>query len=198
MSEADNRSLLAVGSGFGTILCDAPWPSGSTPKGVKRDRWIGTNMRPRYSTMKAKDILGLPVDQIAAPDAILVMWATWMHLDLAIYVMNEWGFKFSTGMPWLKVTKGSTDSCIKPIYGPGVWMQHCTELVLIGRRGRPFGKMGNPRPARKGIIVSPRGEHSEKPEELRRWIVMKDFPSPRIELFARKKYVGWASWGDGL
>lgn len=155
--------------------------------------------------MKKRDILDLPVHQIAAPNSLLVMWATWMHLDFALKVMEYNGFKYSTGMPWLKTIR-LRDECIEyrdnclqklqaaPIFGPGVWFQHCTELILIGHRGN----VPNPRPARKGIIISPRQEHSRKPEELRKWIEDKFLPGPKIELFARRRHNGWVSWGNQL
>jgi N6-adenosine-specific RNA methylase IME4 len=214
MSDTDNGSLLwaAGGTRFHTILADCPWPSKSTGNQAKRHHWLKENMKPRYNTMKIADIARLPVPEIAHRDAVLVLWATWMHLPLAIEVMGAWGFGYATGMPWLKVCKdggvnvggegGIFDSphkiqTLKPIYGPGVWFQHCTELILIGRRGRPFGDQGNPRPARKGIVIATRQEHSRKPEELQEWIDAK-FPSPKIELFARRPRTGWTCWGDEL
>lgn len=210
MSIRDDCSLLSVcdpNQPFGTILADPAWPSKSHPPDTARDRWIGTNMRPRYRTMKPEDLINLPVAAISAPDSVLVLWSTWMHLDLAMRCIEAWGFRYATGMPWLKVTKGSVggdggqmDSphpVIRPIFGPGVWFQHCTELVLIGRRGRPFGELGNPRPARKGIVVAPRGEeHSEKPREVQDWIDAAGFPGPKLEMFARRTRPGWVCWGD--
>lgn len=189
---------------FHTVLADPPWPSKSSSK---RDSFAH-RMRPRYQTMKAIDIAALPVDRLAAKDAVLVLWSTWMHLPLALHVMGAWGFDYATGMPWLKVIKlrdecvEYRDNCVQkleaaPIYGPGPWFQHCTELVLIGRRGHPFGALGNPRPARKGIVIAPRGEHSTKPEEVQAWVDAK-LPGPRLELFARKERKGWTQWGDEL
>lgn len=193
MSVEDNGSLLWVAGGerFRTILADPAWPSASHTG--PRTNWLTTNTKPRYTTMKAEDILGLPVDEIAHKDAMLVLWSTWMHLSLAIQCIEEWGFRYCTGMPWLKVTQDRT----RAVYGPGVWFQHCTELVLLGRRGKPFGELGNPRPARKGIVIAPRGEHSEKPVELYQWIEEK-FPGPMLEMFARARRPGWVQWGNEL
>jgi N6-adenosine-specific RNA methylase IME4 len=45
------------------------------------------------------------------------------------------------------------------------------------------------------LIRVPRAKHSEKPIEVLR-AIEKMFPSQqRIELFARKKFPGWAVWG---
>lgn len=189
--------LLKNRGPFATILADPAWPSKSNSG--KRDAWLGKNMQPRYTTMTAAQIMAMPISELAAPDAMLVMWSTWMHLALAMDVISEWGFQYVTGMPWLKITKRSIadQEGVDPIFGPGVWFQHCTELILIARRGHPFGSDGNPRPARKGVIIAPRQKHSRKPDELQDWIDAK-FPGPKLELFATQRRKDWVSWGDQL
>lgn len=206
MSASDDLTNLADEHGlFKTILIDAPWPSDIRKPKPGRGQWLAEHTRPRYGTMSMADIANLPVSDIAEDDAMLVMWVTWMHLPLAFPLIKLWGFKYATGFPWLKVRRADlmppatrpdgTRTIMAPIYGPGVWVQHCTEIVLLSRRGHPFGKMGNPRPARKGIIVAPRQEHSRKPDELHEWIEAK-FPDPKIEMFARRPRVGWTVWGN--
>lgn len=200
MNDVDNASLYSVAWGvrFATVLADIPWPSKTrAPKPESKAKWLSEHTRPQYATMKLADIIALPVNEIAAPDAILVLWVTWMHLPLAFKVIEAWGFKYATGMPWLKITQRSIADMegVEPIYGPGPWFQHCTELILIARRGHPFGAEGNPRPARKGIIMAPRQGHSRKPDELQRWIDAK-FPGPKLEMFARRQRAGWTVWGD--
>lgn len=197
MSDAVH-DLALCGVNFATILADCPWPSAKRkPKPGRKAGWLSERTRPRYGTMTAKQIIELPVTHIAAPDAMLVMWATWMHLNLAMKVIDAWGFRYCSGFPWLKITQRSIADMegVEPIFGPGVWAQQCTELVLLARRGRPFGAAGNPRPARKGIIIAPRQEHSRKPDELQEWIERK-FPGPKIELFARRPREGWTTWGN--
>lgn len=196
---------------FSTILADYPWPSASH-KG-KRDNWIGKNMRPRYHTMTRRQVLDFPLASVAADDCILVMWATWMHLGLAMEVIEAQGFTYCAGMPWLKIIQPNTRtgamfiggegcpaiSIPAPIYGPGIWFQGCTEPILIARKGHPkFEGFGNPRPARKGIIIAPRDPvHSKKPGALQDWMDEK-FPGPKLELFAREQRAGWTCWGDEL
>ena len=46
--------------------------------------------------------------------------------------------------------------------------------------------------------MSPRGEHSQKPDIIRDKIVELCGDIPRIELFARKRSEGWDSWGDQI
>lgn len=194
---------------FKSILMDIPWPSGKRKPTKGGGKWLSERTRPRYGTMSMAEIAQLPVSDIAADDAMLVMWCSWMHLPLAFPLIRTWGFQYATGFPWLKIIKPNAStgamfiggngcpaiSIPAPIYGPGVWVQHCTEIVLLARRGRPFGAMGNPRPARKGIIIAPRQEHSRKPDELHEWIESK-FPGPMLEMFARRPRKGWTVWGN--
>jgi N6-adenosine-specific RNA methylase IME4 len=46
-------------------------------------------------------------------------------------------------------------------------------------------------------VLAPVGEHSEKPEEVRRRIE-RLFPGPYLELFARKPVPGWTTWGNEI
>jgi site-specific DNA-methyltransferase (adenine-specific) len=46
------------------------------------------------------------------------------------------------------------------------------------------------------LVVSPVGEHSKKPNEVRNRIIQLVGDLPRIELFARTKVHGWDVWGN--
>ena len=46
------------------------------------------------------------------------------------------------------------------------------------------------------LIVSPRREHSRKPDEARERIVRLCGDVPRAELFAQQKVPGWSAWGN--
>lgn len=46
------------------------------------------------------------------------------------------------------------------------------------------------------VVHSLRREHSQKPDEIRDYIVQSVGDLPRIELFARSKTEGWDVWGD--
>ena len=48
------------------------------------------------------------------------------------------------------------------------------------------------------VIISPREEHSKKPDEARKRIVQLCGDLPRIELFARQKTPGWDVWGNEI
>ena len=46
------------------------------------------------------------------------------------------------------------------------------------------------------LVVSPRQEHSRKPDEVRERIVRVFGDVPRAELFARRRVSGWQAWGN--
>lgn len=169
---------------YRVIYADPPWPTGGAPGILTTDRINANN---KYALMTKQQLLTLPVQSISEPDALLFLWSTWSMLNLAMACIQEWGFKYSTGAPWLKVQKDG----VTPIFGMGIWFMGCTELLLVARKGR----ISNPRPARKGIFIAPRGRHSEKPHEVRDWIAEK-IPGPRVELFARTQFEGWDCWGN--
>ena len=45
------------------------------------------------------------------------------------------------------------------------------------------------------LLSAHRGEHSEKPEQIIEGITRMFPQQKKIELFARKNYIGWDNWG---
>lgn len=69
------------------------------------------------------------------------------------------------------------------------------EICLIFTRKKTLRPVSN---SVSSIILSPREEHSKKPDEARDRIVQLYGDLPRIELFARKKYDGWDAFGNEI
>lgn len=197
---------------YRTIIADPPWLY-SNAKNTSTG--IGLDGLPTYSTMPDDDICALApaVQALAAPDSVMIMWATWPKLDVAMRVMEAWGFKHKTGLAWVKLTKDG-----RPRGGVGFWFRGCTEPVLIGTRGkgpfiltRPDGvtKAGRPKAGRTntlgiietvrggGIIETVRGGHSQKPEDMHRY-AEKHLPGPYCEIFARRPVDGWRTIGHDV
>lgn len=164
---------------FRTIYADPPWPE----RGAGR---IRRGADAHYRVMSVAAIAALPVSQIAAANAHLYLWTTNNYLPAGIEVMAAWGFRYVTTITWAKGRPGL-----------GQFFQGMTEHCLFGVRGRlryrytPTGK----RALGKTLITASVGDHSTKPEEMRRQIENVSYP-PYIELFARKKSPGWDVWGD--
>ncbi|MCL2753840.1 MAG: MT-A70 family methyltransferase [Defluviitaleaceae bacterium] len=137
----------------------------------------------KYPTVKLRDLKGLGVNSITSSDCLLFLWTTGPHMSNAIELGNAWGFEYKTiAFVWDKM-----------MHNPGRYTLSQVELCLVFKKGR----IPSPRGARnvRQLIQFPRGKHSEKPEIVIDGIT-KMFPTQRkIELFARKNYIGWDNWG---
>jgi N6-adenosine-specific RNA methylase IME4 len=137
----------------------------------------------KYPTLKAREMMKIPIIEIAKDDCLLFMWATNPHLQQAIELGAAWGFQYRTvAFIWDKMC-----------HNPGQYTMSNCELCLVFKRGR----IPSPRGARniQQLIRSPRKNHSEKPTEVVK-AIEKMFPTQaRIELFARRKPKGWSVWG---
>jgi len=137
----------------------------------------------KYPTLKVKEMMRIPIIEIAKDDCLLFMWATNPHLQQAIELGAAWGFQYRTvAFIWDKMC-----------HNPGQYTMSNCELCLVFKRGR----IPSPRGARniQQLIRSPRKNHSEKPTEVIK-AIEKMFPAQaRIELFARRKPKGWSVWG---
>ena len=178
---------------YDVIYADPPWDYGgkmqydktsikSENVDFKKDVFISA-ANFKYPTVPLKDLQKLDVASIAADDCILFMWTTGPQLDNSIKLGTSWGFKYKTvAFVW-----------DKQVHNPGRYTLSQTEFVLVFKKG----KFQENRGARnvKQLISIHRGKHSEKPVDVIAGI-SKMFPKQnKIELFARKNYIGWDNWG---
>lgn len=164
------------------IYADPPWSYGA-------NSFPSLSNANAYPLMKTEDICALPVREIAHRHALLFLWTTMTHLPDAMRVIDAWGFRYVTnGFTWVKTNAKSGT----PFLGMGYWTRQNAELCLLAKRGRPSRRDK----AISSVIISPRGRHSEKPDQVRRKIVRVAGDLPRIELFARTKSPGWDVWGN--
>lgn len=178
---------------YSVIYADPPWDYGgklqydkttikSENAGFEKDIFISSATF-KYPTIKLNDLKKLEINSISADDCLLFMWTTGPHLQNSINLGEEWGFKYTTiAFVW-----------DKQIHNPGRYTLSQTELCLVFKKGR----IPSPRGARniRQLVSIPRGKHSEKPIEVIEGIT-KMFPQQeKIELFARKNYIGWDNWG---
>ena len=112
----------------------------------------------KYPTLKTKEMMKIPIKEIANNDCLLFMWVTNPHLAQGIELGQAWGFEYRTvGFVWDKMN-----------HNPGQYTLSYCELCLIFKKGR----IPKPRGARniKQIIRTPRRDHSEKPVEVAKFI----------------------------
>ncbi len=185
VSAADDLLNWADGRRFSTILADPPWRfSNRSGKMAPEHRRLM-----RYSTMSLREILELPVAQVAEKASHLYLWVPNALIAEGLEVMERWGFQYKTNLVWYKVRKdGGPDG-----RGVGFYFRNVTEMVLFGIRGRmrtlPAGRR------QVNITISRKREHSRKPDELYD-IIEQCSPGPYLEMFARHNRSGWTQWGN--
>jgi N6-adenosine-specific RNA methylase IME4 len=182
----DLVALADSGKRFSVIYADPAWPW---------DTWgkLGKVMSApdnHYGTSPIDEIKALPVAPLAADDAALLLWATMPNLPAAFEVIAAWGFIFKTvAVVWVKQNPSGNGLHT----GMGYWTRSNAELCLLATKGAPQ------RLARdvQQIVLAPVGEHSAKPEEVRRRIE-RLFAGPYLELYGRKPVPGSTVWGNEI
>lgn len=172
-----NLSLFK-GQRYGVTIADPPWPY-DNPK--DHNPRMGSYT---YQPVTLDEIKTMPVQSLAADDAVLFLWGTWPKLPQVIEVMSAWGFEHVTGFPWVKTTQAG-----KPVYGIGSWVAGCSEYVLVCRRGH----VSPPNEKYLGLLGPSLG-HSRKPDSVH--AIAETLPGPYLELFARRTRPGWTVFGN--
>jgi N6-adenosine-specific RNA methylase IME4 len=176
---------------YTVIYADPPWAYDDTCDAGQR------GAAHKYHVMNDADITALPVGDITAKDSILFMWATYPKLREAFDVIDGWGFTYKTNaFTWVKYDHSLT----KPFWGMGHWTRSNAEICLLAVKGKPTrvdaGVSSVMETLLPDTLRAPIAGHSEKPNEVRTRIVELVGDVPRIELFARKRYLGWDAWGN--
>lgn len=172
---------------YNIVYADPPWSYNS-----RRSNYIangsGETLR-HYDTLTLDELKEMPINEITDKNAMLFMWATFPQLQEALDLIKAWGFIYKTvAFSWVKTTKDGT----KPAFGVGYYTRNNVEICLLGVKGKPFKEVGN----MSSVVISPREEHSKKPDIVREKIVELCGNLPRIELFARKETEGWDVFGN--
>lgn len=170
---------------YNIIYADPAWSYKDKRTGKKMSGGASNH----YNTMKIEDIKKLPIQDIADDNCMLFMLVTFPNLQEGLDTIKAWGFKYKTlGFSWIKTNKNNG----KPFFGIGYYTKSNCEVCLIGIKGKPIKRSNYV----SSVIISPREEHSKKPDEVRDKIIELCGDIPRIELFARQYADGWDCWGD--
>lgn len=157
---------------FRTIVADPPWQyDNRATRGAAEDH---------YATLTIEQLCELPVEERAADESHLYLWTTNGFLREAFTVMDAWGFSYRTALTW-----------VKPQIGMGNYFRSSTEHVLFGIRG---GLRTRDRSLRNWF-EAPRRKHSAKPDRFFDLVEVAS-PGPYLEMFARRRRLGWEGWGD--
>lgn len=184
---------------YALVLADPAW---------RTVLWSGAARTPtarqgedHYPTMSIEELKALPVDSIAAPNAVLAMWVIGSHLNQALDLGHAWGFRYVTDLfYWAKQRKLRPDQADlftgdvpEPPIGMGKYTRNQVEPCLLFKRGK--GLKIRSHDVRQ-LIVAPKREHSRKPDEQYPALEAMFGDVPRVELFTRTTRQGWDSWGN--
>jgi N6-adenosine-specific RNA methylase IME4 len=132
--------------------------------------------------MTIQELCLLPIKNMAQDNAVLFMWVTSPLLRECFDVIEAWGFQYKASIVWNKEAHN---------VGHYVSVRH--EFLLICTHGSCTPDISQLLPS---VVSEKRTEHSVKPETFRKMIDTMYPDGKRIELFARIKADGWASWGN--
>jgi N6-adenosine-specific RNA methylase IME4 len=173
---------------YKVIYADPPWTFATYSRKGK-----GRSAEAHYDCMSLADINALPVAEWAADDCVLFLWTTDPLLEKALETIRAWGFTYKTvGLYWAKLNRPEISYNDRSFFtGLGFWTRANPELCLLATRGKPHRRRADVRK----LIVSPRREHSRKPEEAYERIEAL-CEGPYLEMFARFSRPGWDRWGS--
>ena len=114
----DLNRLIEAGERFAATYADPPLEFetySEKGKGRSADR--------HYRTQSLDEIKAVPVQQLAADDCVLFLWAQMPQLPAALEVIEAWGFEYKTvAFVWVKQNpsgKGLFTGCGYWSRGPG-------------------------------------------------------------------------------
>ena len=133
--------------------------------------------------MTDKEITDFPINNFAENNCDLFMWVTHTKIPVGLEIVKQWNFKYHVLLTWDK----AGGVCINGFY-------RRTELVIYAYRGKMGVDVG------KGSYLPTffreiKTNHSAKPDVF--YKLLRDrTQEPRIDIFARKRHIGFDAWGD--
>lgn len=161
---------------YKTVIADPPWDVNQ--KGRNSNR----SAESHYKLMSLDRIKAMPVADLCEENAHLYLWVPNGLLQEGLDVVRAWGFTFRSPIYW-----------IKPRLGLGNYIRNASETCLFATRGKaPVRNHAQP-----NWLFAPQQEHSHKPEEQFA-IAERLSDGPYLELFARRRRLGWDCWGNEI
>ena len=185
---------------YGLISLDIPWHH--QQRGAVTDEKNDRSPGRHYPTISEEHAATIPIREMADKDCLISLWITGPHLAQSLHtrLFDAWGVRASSiAFTWVKLWPNTDmDQYARtPLLeqdiamGGGYTTRQNAEYVI-------FGRIGEPKRARadiRQIILSPRREHSRKPEEYYRRMEHYIDVKNRLDCFPGHDRKGWDSWG---
>lgn len=184
------RDFSDLKPGYQVVYADPPWLYYGDPN---KDQAAGKH----YQMMSPEELRALPVKDILAKKAVVLMWTTSSKMAEAIELLKAWGcFYRGVFQVWVKTSKSGNI-----IHGQGArpsFTKPTAEYLLVGStqaKGKTLPIFSEKMP---NVVLSERPEnvHSRKPAVFRSNIEELFGEVQRVELFAREAPAGWDAWGN--
>lgn len=181
------ENLTRLDRKYQIILADPPWSFNNRNTGGS----MSSGAAQKYNIMSTEDLKVLPIDRISADNCFLFLWWVASMPEIALEVVNSWGFKLKTmtAFSWIKQTKHKKDH-----FGMGFYTRQQQEHCLLAVKGKPLVLDHSVRQNIREENI----RHSQKPHVTRERIISLCGDLPKIELFARQLTPGWDVWGEEI
>lgn len=142
--------------------------------------------------MALDDIYALGVGDVAEDESHLYLWvpAKFNREGIGVKCARAWGFTVINEFVWKKRN-----------FGLGAFPRPQHEILLVCRKGKlPFTPrdVGSVQTWDQARAINNGGKiHSQKPDGAID-LIERASPGPYLELFARRKRMGWDTWGDQI
>jgi N6-adenosine-specific RNA methylase IME4 len=183
---------------YSSIIADPPWAYrtskalvGNGGRGFGGEGVLQVGVDNHYPSLTTDSLCSMGVAALCRPDATLFLWTTNSFLANgdATRVVTAWGFTPKTVLTWAKCKEDGS-----PSMKTGHWFRGATEHVIFATRGKPR------RPEHWEAIPTwfphTRMPHSVKPPLIHRYAEESMPRGPWLELFARRPFPGWDTWGN--
>ena len=116
---------------YNILLLDPPWKYNA--RNNKNTRF-GGGAGGHYPLMSMEEIKALPIQDIAADNCAMFLWATFPYLDEQIKLFEHWGFIYKTlGFSWIKLNTRNK----KPFFGVGYYakcLRGSSKIFILNKR----------------------------------------------------------------
>lgn len=164
---------------YRTIVIDPPW---NIKTGFNSKTLHSPMTELPYKTMTDNEIINFPINEYAEKNCSLFIWTIQSYILFTYELAKKWGYKVHCLMTWDK---------IEGMNGNGFTRN--SEFVLFCYKGKFDLNLAN-----KFIPTSfreRRKSHSSKPRIFYDNL-LRITHEPRIDIFSRKKHIGFDSYGD--